>query len=117
MVRAFIQSALQYHERMWYIFSMEGLSGKQAPNVSALPMELIDVTRLEMLLKLIVAVLFASALAVCSPMPLLASPLLLWTCVDIFRYVVGSSLVPSPSCVDLQLSVASPILYGPCPPD
>lgn len=84
MVEAFIQSALQYHEHMWYIFSMEGLSDKQAPNVSALPMELINITRLQMLRKLVMAVLFASALPVCSPMPLLASPLPLWTCVDIF---------------------------------
>lgn len=109
---------------MWYIFRSQWWA---APDVSALPMELI--TRLQMLLKLVMAILFASALAaVCSPMPLLASPLPLWTCVDIFRYLVDSfsgpvplpvwicsCLLPLLSCMDpappdwlVQLSVAPP---------
>lgn len=47
-------------------------------------MRLIKISRLEMLLNLVMAILFASALPVCSPMPLLASPLSLRTCVDVF---------------------------------
>lgn len=86
--------------------------GKRAPNVSAQPLELINITRLQTLLKLVMAVLFASALPVCSPMPLLASPLPLWTSVDIFRYWwavlwsrpppvwICSCLLPLPSCMD-----------------
>ena len=113
MVEAFIQSALQYHEHMWYIFSMAGLSGKQTLDVSALPMELNKITRLQMLLKLVLAVLFASALPVCSPMPLLASPLPLWTCVDIFRYwwpvLCGSAAV---CCLSSPVWTLPPWLIG-----
>lgn len=88
---------------------------QQVPNASALPTDLIEITRLQMLPKLVMALLFALAVPVCSPMPLLASPLPLWTCLDIFA-IGGQFSGPAPSsCVDLQLSVASPILYGPCP--
>lgn len=97
---------------MWYIFSMEGLSDKRAPKVSALPMELINITRLQMLQKLVMAVLFASALPVCSPN---ASPCISSSSLDLcghFRYWwavlwsrplpvwICSCLLPLLSCMD-----------------
>lgn len=63
------------------------------------------------------AVISASALPICSPNASPCISVLLWTCVDIFFLFVGSSLLLPPSCVDLQLFVASPVLYGPYSPD
>lgn len=125
---AFIQSAFQSHEHMCCIFRI-GLSGKgKTPNVSALPMELIKITRLQMLPKLVLAALFASAPPLCSPH---ASPCIFSSSMDLcghFRYFGGqfsgsaslpvwicSCLLPLLSCMDpdppdwmVQLSVAPP---------
>lgn len=110
---AFIQSAFQSHEHMCCIFRI-GLSGKgKTPNVSALPMELIKITRLQMLPKLVLAALFASAPPLCSPH---ASPCIFSSSMDLcghFCYFGGqfsgsaflpvwicSCLLPLLSCMD-----------------
>lgn len=97
---------------MCHIFSMAGLSGKQNPKRWYSAPEANEDT-LEMLLNLVMAILCFSPSCLQSHTFLCISSLSLDLCGNLL--LVGSSLVPFFSCVALQLSVASPILYGTCP--